>query len=182
MNLAFIGFWRRANRRLGMDGMASMALALGALLITAWIPTLSTKGDALSAAITVATNTKPATAPMVAISRVPVGQQIGEFVSAFPALSQNSEDLNQVFTSAKRHNIQLPRGDYQFKQDPSAPLVIVTATFPMSADYAVIKEFTADVLLAIPNASMDELRMTRSTAVSNSLEAVVRFSFVYQRQ
>jgi hypothetical protein len=36
-------------------------------------------------------------------------------------------------------------------------------------------------LLAVPNASMDELRMARSAAGSNVLESVVRFSFVYQR-
>jgi len=181
MNLALLGFWRRAHRHLGTNGIAALALIFCAMLILTWLPGLSSEGDALSTAIKARANAKPSPISMVVVSRIPVGQQIGEFVSAFPPFSQNSENLNQIFMSAKHFNIQLPRGDYQIKRDATAPLVIVTATFPLSADYAAIKEFTADVLLAVPNASMDELRMSRSTAGINVLESVVRFSFVYQR-
>ena len=181
MNLAFLGFWRRAQRHLGTQGMAALALTFCALLILTWLPRLEVEGEELGAAIKAKANAKSPAISGTAISRIPVGQQIGEFVSAFPPQSQNSEDLNQVFTSAKRFNIQLPRGDYQTKKDATAPLAIVTATYPLNADYAAIRDFTADVLLAVPNASMDELRMSRSTAGSNVLESVVRFSFVYQR-
>jgi len=181
MNLAFLGFWRRAHRHFGTHGMAALALAFCALLILTWLPRLAAEGEALTTAIKTRESAKSPAISRVAVSRIPVGQQIGEFVSAFPPLSQNSENLNQVFTSAKRFNIQLPKGDYQVKKDATAPLVIVTATYPLNADYAAIRDFTADVLLAVPNASMDELRMARSAAGSNVLESVVRFSFVYQR-
>jgi hypothetical protein len=181
MNLALLGFWRRAQRLLGTHGMTALALAFCALLILSWLTRLKDEGEALSTAINARANAKPPTIARAVVSRIPVGQQIGEFVSAFPPLSQNSENLNQVFMSAKRFNIQLPKGDYQIKKDATAPLVIVTATYPLSADYAAIRDFTADVLLTVPNASMDELRMARSTAGSNVLESVVRFSFVYQR-
>lgn len=181
MNLTLLGFWRRALRQSGAFGMAAVALIVGALFLTAWIPKLKSQGDALRAAIEVKANAKRPSAPVASASRVPVGQQIGEFVSAFPPLSQNSADLTEVFLSARRHNLQLPRGEYQFKQDATAPLVIFTATFPLSTDYATVKDFTADVMRSVPNVSMDELHMTRSAAASNVLESVVRFSFVYQR-
>jgi hypothetical protein len=181
MNLVLLGFWRRVLRQYGVHGIAALALAVSTLLIAVWIPQLIRQGDELRAAIEVKAHVKPPSAAIVAVSRIPAGQQIGAFVSAFPPLSQNSEDLREVFLSAKRHSMQLPRGDYQFKQDTTAPLVILTATFPLSADYAAIKDFTADVLRNAPNVSMDELRMTRNAAGSNVLESVVRFSFVYQR-
>jgi len=47
-------------------------------------------------------------------------------------------------------------------------------------DYGAIKAFAADVLRALPNASMDELRMSRSDAGSTTIDSVLRFTFVYR--
>jgi hypothetical protein len=171
--------WRRTLRRLGPLGVAAVALLAAAALVAAWIPRLDRQGEQLREALAArlansSTQRKPPPAP------VPVGEQVREFVAAFPPLTQNAGDLDEVFQSAKRHNVPLLKGEYQFKQDPQAPLATYTATFPVHSQYGALKEFTADVLRALPNASMDELRMTRSDAGSTTLEAVVRFTFVYR--
>jgi hypothetical protein len=181
MNFSLISRWRQLLRLSGAYKIASFVFIGSALVLAAWIPKLVTQGDVLRAAVEAKASVKlPSTAPAL-VSRIPVGQQIGEFVSAFPPLSHQTEDLRAVFQSAKRHNLQLARGDYQFKEEASAPLVVLSATFPLTAEYARIKDFTADVLRTVPNVSMDELRMTRNAAGSTELESVVRFSFVYQR-
>lgn len=181
MNFSFIGIWRQLLRKSGAYGIATFVLIGSALLLATWIPKLVSQGHVLRADAEAKANAKPSFAAPTGVNRMPVGQQIGEFVAAFPPLSHSTEDLQAVFESAKRHNLQLPRGDYQFKEDATAPLVVFSATFPLSAEYATVKGFTADVLRTVPNVSMDELRMTRNAAGSNMLESVVRFSFVYQR-
>jgi hypothetical protein len=181
MNTFLIGIWHRVVRLTGPLGLVALVLAFGAILLAAWLPKLDEQGEAIRAALEAKVVTRPAVAPVVAVRRVPVGQQIGEYVAAFPPFSQNSEDIKEVFLSAKRRNIQLPRGEYQLKNDAKVPLMTVTATFPVSADYASIKDFTADVLKALPNVSMDELRMTRNAALTTTLESSIRFSFVYRR-
>lgn len=181
MNSFLIGFWRRMLRRLGPFGVAAGLIAIGTLVLAAWLPKLTDQGEALKATFDAKASALPKLAPVIAVRRLPVGQQIGEYVAAFPPISQNAEDLKQLFSSAKGRNLQLPRGEYQFKNDANAPLVTMTAAFPVSADYGSLKDFTADVLKTLPHVSMDELRMTRSAAGSTTLESSIRFSFVYRR-
>jgi len=156
-----------------------MALLAAALVIAAWIPRLDREADQLRLALAarIAAASKAGTPPP---APVPVGEQVREFIAALPPLTQSASDLDAVFQSAKRHNVALLKGEYQLKQDPQAPLVTYIATFPIRTQYGALKEFTADVLRELPNSSMDELRMTRNDAASLTLEAVVRFTFVYR--
>lgn len=180
MKRALLGVWHRTLRHAGPPGITGLALLVAALLLASAIPALQRQGQALRVAVAVKSSAPmPGAAP--AARRMPVGEQVGQFVAAFPLLSQSPGDLDAVFQSARRHNVQLPRGEYQLKQDANAPLVVYTATFAVRTNYGALKDFTADVLEALPNASMDELRMHRSASGSSELESVIRFSFVYRK-
>lgn len=181
MKRALMGIWRRMLRYAGPYGIAGVALLMAALLLASWIPHLQRQGQALRIAVAAKSVTTPIPGSVSVARRMPVGEQVVEFVAAFPLLSQNPGDLDEVFQSARRRNVQLLRGEYQLKQEANAPLVIYTATFPVRTNYGSIKDFTADVLRALPNASMDELRMNRSASGSTELESVIRFSFVYRK-
>lgn len=180
MKRALLGLWHRTLRHAGPLGITGVALLMAALLLASAIPALQRQGQALRVAVA-AKSATPMPAAVRIARRMPVGEQVGQFVAAFPLLSQSPSDLDAVFQSAKRHNVQLPRGEYQLKQDASAPLLIYTATFAVRTNYGAIKDFTADVLEALPNASMDELRMNRSASGSSELESVIRFSFIYRK-
>ena len=171
--------WRQTLRRLGRSGLVALALLGGAALAVAWMPRLEQRGDQLREALAAAAAAASVPAP-TRVRRVPVGEQLGEFIAAFPPLNRNAADLDEVFESASRHHLQLLKGEYQFKQEPNAPLATYSATFPVRTDYGAIKAFAADVLRALPNASMDELRMSRSDAGSTTIDSVLRFTFVYR--
>ena len=178
MKRSLMHLWQKMFRRLGRPGIAAVALLLGAVLMMTWIPRLNSQGEQLRGVIAA----KAAAAkPGHSLPRQqPAGEQVGELVAVFPPVAQSPNDLDEVFQSAKRRNVTLLKGEYQFKQDPQAPLVIYTATFPVQTGYSAIKDFATDVLRALPNASMDELRMTRNDAGSPVLESVIRFTFVYR--
>lgn len=180
MKRALLGLWHRTLRYAGPLGITGVALLMAALLLASAIPSLQRQGQALRMAVAAQSSTPLPDAVRLA-RRVPVNEQVVEFVAAFPLLSQSPGDLDAVFQSARRHNVQLPRGEYQLKQDASAPLWIYTATFAVRTNYGAVKNFTADVLEALPNASMDELRMNRSASGSTELESVIRFSLVYRK-
>ncbi len=181
MKDSLAALWLLGARRAGAYGVVAIALALSAVALALWIPRLEAQGEALRVAHEEKAKSTPKPSTAVAVRRIPVGQQIGDYVAEFPLLSQRTEDLKEVFLSAKRNRLQLARGDYQFKNDAKSPLVTLTATFPVTADYGSLKGFTADVLRALPNASMDELRMARSTTSNTQLESSVRFTFNYRR-
>jgi hypothetical protein len=172
--------WIRARRRAGRTGLLAAAFLVAAAAIAAWIPGLMQHDAQLRMAI--AQQMASPSRPLPAIVRhVPVGEQIGEFVAAFPPATRATNDLDVVFESARQRNVTLLKGDYQFRQEPNAPLVTYTATFPLRSEYGAVKAFATDVLSSVPNASMDELRLSRTDAGSKVLDAVVRFTFVYQR-
>ena len=181
MTIPLIGMWRRNLRRFGPLGIAAGFLAVAALALAAWIPQLHSQDDELHAKLKERAIPAPTSVPASNVPSMTEVQQIGEFIAAFPPMSQNSSDLNEIFQSAKRHSIQLTRGEYQLKDDANTPLVILTATFPVNGAYGPTKEFTADVLRALPHVSLDELRMTRSAAGMSALESSIRFSLVYRR-
>lgn len=181
MNASFSGWWHRALRRLGAAGVVAMGGLLGALLLAAWLPRLEHEGLALRAEFDARSARMARPAPVVVAPHVPMGQQIGAFVQTFPPLSQHAADLRQVFASAHQRNLLLPKGEYQIKDEVGAPLVAVTATFPVVASYPTLRDFSADVLKTLPHAALDELRMTRDGAGNAALASSVRFSFVYRR-
>ncbi len=171
--------WQRALRRFGTAGVVALALLVLALAVGLSIPSLNRHSDELRTALVlradeITRNAQPAR------RRVSSGEQVVEFVGAFPQLSQSAGDLEQVFAAARQHNVSLLKGDYQLKAEPNTPLVAFTATFPVRNEYGALKAFTADVLTALPHVSMDELRMARADAGTGVLDSVVRFTFVYR--
>lgn len=180
MNTALLQFWHRMLRHVGRYRLAALALLLLSLLLSVWTLQLDAQSDALRATISAKRAAHPlATAP--ATRHMTIAEQVDEFVAAFPPVEQSAADLEQVFQSARQHKLELPRGEYKFKQGLNEPLVSYTAVFPVKAEYGVLRDFSADVLRALPHASMDELRMSRSSADSTRLEAVMRFTLVYRR-
>ena len=159
-------------------GLSALALAVATLVIAAWLPRLSRDGDALRATLA-AKAAAAARAPAAASRPLSSSERTQEFVSRLPSLSHSADDLEKVFALAKARRIDLPKGEYQFKAEPNAPLVFYTATFPVQNEYGALKAFAADVLLALPHVSMDELRMSRADARTGSLDSMVRFTFVY---
>jgi hypothetical protein len=175
------GPWYRLLRRVGPMGVASIGLLASALVLVLWSIQLDRQHMALQLAIKTRTLNQAERLNEPKVQPIPLNRQIDDFVAAFPPLSQNADDLRQVFESARRHNLLLLRGDYQFKDEVDAPLVTLTATFPISAAYGPTKEFVADILRSMAHVSMDELRMARGIATARTLETSISFIFVYRR-
>lgn len=170
---------RRMVRRLGPTGMIGLCLLVPAVLIALSMPRLDRQADELRAALAAKADTM-VRMPPAPRREMSTGEQVLDYVAGFPPLTQSSADLEKVFASARRLNVSLLKGEYLLKTEPNSPLVTYTATFPVHNEYGALKAFTADVLTALPHASMDELRMTRADAASGVLDSVVRFSFVYR--
>jgi hypothetical protein len=179
MNRQLQRVWRRVLRRIGYPGLFALALLMVTTAIALWLPRLKLQSDELRATLAVQASmldrqNRPSQ------RRLTSEERAAEFVASAPTLSQSASDLSEVFAIAKRRNLALPKGDYQLKAEPNTTLVSYSITLPLRNDYGALKGFTADVLEALPHASLDELRMSRADAGSSVLDAVVRFTFVYR--
>jgi hypothetical protein len=171
--------WLKLVRRVGHAGIAGGVILAAGLALVLSLPAL--EHDARNAAASLAA--RGMAARQRAPSRpAPVSplEAAHAWVDGFPALSQNAADVAQVFAAAQLRHVQLPKGEYQLKAEPGAPFITYTATFPVHGDYDALKGFSADVLSALPHVSMDELRLSRDSAGTTTLDAVVRFTFFYR--
>lgn len=181
MSMTPLSLWRQAVRRLGRMGMAATALLVVGVALLASLPHLHEQTRALQAAQAEQAAQMARKREVMPARQIPLAEQVDGFVAAFPQLSQHADDLQVVFNEAAEQKMQLPRGEYLFRNEANARLITVTASFPVTSDYRTIKAFTAGVLKSVPHAALDELRMNREDAGSKALESWIRFSFVYRR-
>jgi hypothetical protein len=171
--------WLKLGRRIGHSGIAGMVLAIAGLALAASLPALKrdTRDTVASAAARVQAARQRIQLQPVVVSQA---EAVRTYIDAFPPLGQNAADVAHIFAAAELRHLALPKGEYQLKAEPNAPFVTYTATFPIHGDYDALKGFSADVLTALPHVAMDELRISRDTAGTTTLDAVVRFTFFYR--
>lgn len=174
-----IRLWQRALRRLGRPGIAALCLAIIVVCLAAWTPRIEHDAAEVRSRLTRRVVGAGRATPDLRPERSP-SESLAEYVDRFPQLTQNAIDLGEIFASAERHRVQLLKGEYQLKVERDAPFVAYSATFPVRTDYTSVKEFTADVLLKLPHASLEELRLSRETAGVEVLDSVVRFNLTYR--
>ncbi len=171
--------WMQLVRRFGYAGVGGLSMLVVALALAAYLPRL--KRQAVTATTSLATGEHDAVLRRTSQPR-PVSETdlTREFVGRFPLMTQNAADLGAIFAAASHHHVALVKGEYQMKSEPNSPFVTFSATFPIRNDYASLREFSADVLTALPHVSMDELRLARDGASGVALDGVIRFTLIYR--
>jgi PhoPQ-activated pathogenicity-related protein len=169
---------RLLSRRLGTAGIVGILLLIGAVAAFVLSPRLLKDADALqdSLAIKEQQAAQLAKQPVITSAK----DQARLYTGAFPALSQNANDLKIVFDAAAKHNVELLKGEYQLIADPSATFITYSAVFPVKDRYGTLKSFANDVLTAMPHVALEELRMERPTSTASVLDARIRFTFIYK--
>lgn len=178
MKAALLRLWRRTVRRVGLGGPVAAALVIVAAVLAAALPRLDAEQrmDRLElAARAAALAARPHAGPPERGE-----DRLAGYVGAFPLSSQIAADLRGIYASAERHRVSLPKGEYQLKNDPGSVFETYTVTLPIHAEYGLVKGFAASVLLALPHASLDELRLSREGSDVEVLDAVVRFTLIYR--
>ncbi|MEO8311827.1 MAG: hypothetical protein ABI520_11685 [Caldimonas sp.] len=170
--------WRRTTRRVGLAGPVAGLLLLVAAALALALPRL--ESERRIALLDVATRTASMHAPGTAVIAERGEDRLARYVEAFPLASQMAADLGGIYESAERHHVSLPKGEYQLKSEPGSPFETYAVTLPIHAEYGLVKGFAASVLLALPHASLDDLRLSREGSDVEVLDAVVRFTLVYR--
>lgn len=172
-------FWRRAVRALGYAGPAALLLLVVATAVALWLPRLDRDRERTRADLAERSSTLRARGATQL--REPSGdERLAQYVEAFPLPEQMAADLGRIYASAAQHKVELLKGEYQLKEETGSPFVTYVVTLPVHAEYGLVKAFASNVLLDLPHASLDELRLSRETAEVEVLDAVVRFTLVYR--
>jgi len=180
MNRTMASLWQRVRRIVPPYTLFALALMMVSAGVVIWLMALDDQAESLRIDIVHKREAMRQVKPKV-VRTIPLAEQVEAFVSALPSSGQTTDDIEQVFRIAKANQISLIKGEYKFTRTPGDPLARYTATFPVHASYVAIRNFSAQLLDALPHIAVDELRMNRVNADDTMLDSEIRLSFVYRR-
>lgn len=170
-----------ARERLGVAGIAGVALLAAALASLGYAPALQREAEALDAQ---ADRTRGQLVQLGRdLAREPdSAQQLARFRAWFPPSDRAAADLRALFAAAARHGVELPRGEYALARDEdTGGISRLEVVLPVKERYGPLKAFVGEVLNSAPHASVSELRIERpAAAASGPLETRVRLTYFYR--
>jgi hypothetical protein len=170
--------WRIWRGRVGAAGIAGGALLSLAAATVAYAPVLRDDAEVLQAEV------EALRAQLQSAQRAsrPTGSGQAEALrSMLPTLDMGTRDLRTVFATASRHRVELPKGDYSLNHsEDGSGVARLEVVLPIKDRYVTIKAVIAELLNELPHASLSELKMERSAANVNLLEARVRLTLFYR--
>lgn len=103
-----------------------------------------------------------------------------EAIFTVPEDSTHLDDLNRLFKLAKTKGIQIGTVEYRQEHNPSLQVLIRTLDMRIHEDYPKLKGFVAELLSAMPHASLQEIRVDRKDATSLQGQMLLKLAFVYR--
>lgn len=171
--------WRAVRQRLGSVGIAGAAFLAAALGGFLYAPQLVSEADSMHAAVD---RTRARLAEIDRELAADPGSrlQLDHFHTWLPPLEQSTADLRRLFEIAESGRVRLPKGEYALKQDDTQRIARLDVSLPIRNSYQDVRAFVAATLDALPHASLAEMRMERSAASVEPIDANLRFTLFYR--
>jgi Tfp pilus assembly protein PilO len=99
---------------------------------------------------------------------------------ALPDVATRGQDVGALLAAAKRSNLVVDRADYTVESVSGAPLTRLHANLPVTGSYSDIRKFIAEVLNAMPNATLESLQLERPDTQAAQLQATLRIVLFYR--
>jgi hypothetical protein len=116
------------------------------------------------------------TSPIAAAS-APGPVDFDTFLQRFQPERSSGAALGQLHRIARRHGIALPQGEFRLLPQEGLPLTRYTMVLPVTAPYATLRAFLAQLLRDMPGLALQDLNLQRSEAAAPG-EVVARLGFV----
>ena len=180
--------WRRRFRRLGrvaidrlgVVGLIGVGLLLLGAVLGLYAPPLARQAEELRASAD-RTREMLEVARQRASLRPDTSQQAASLREWIPTIDRANADLRAIFEAAQKSHVELAKGEYALTAaDDASQMRRFEVVLPVKDRYVTIKAFVAEVLQALPHASLAELRIERAAANVEVLDARIRFRLFYK--
>ena len=102
--------------------------------------------------------------------------RLAAFYTALGEKQYAEQQLKTLFDIAQKNGMRLGSANYRFAADPHGRFSTWQIVLPVKATYPQARQFIEQFLLAIPFASLDDLRFKRDAIGSPMLEVRLQFS------
>lgn len=168
--------------RFGTFGLVGIGLLLLALGLAVYAPQMAREAEDLRGQVD-RTRGRLDNVRRDLAQRPGPAQRAAQLRESFPTIDHAAADLRVMFDAAQKNRVELAKGEYALAQTEDASrLRRFEVTLPVKERYVTIKSFVADVLNAVPHASLAELRIERSATNVDQLDARVHFTLFYREQ
>jgi hypothetical protein len=103
-------------------------------------------------------------------------RRLHAFHAALGDVRHVEQPLRTMFAAADQHDMALDQSEYKMAWDVHGRFYTYTVQLPVTGPYAVVRNFSEQVLLALPYASLDEIDFKRKDIVDHDLSARLRFT------
>jgi len=156
-------------RRLGWAGATGIMLIAGALATDLW-----RVHDAEQRLQAARSEHAALRARLAAGVEAPPEARLASFYAALRAPAGEATAVEIVHAAARTHGVRLARGDYRLVRDSGGRLWRHQLALPVQASYPQLLAWLADVMNALPGASIDGITLKRNSVESEIVEAQVR--------
>lgn len=173
---------RQLHERFGTFGLIGIGLLLIALGLAIYAPQLAREAEDLRGQAD-RTRGRLDDVRRDLAQRPGSAQRTAQLRESFPTVDHATADLRVIFNTAQKNRIELAKGEYALDHfADTSQLRRFEVTLPVRERYVTIKSFVAEVLNAVPHASLAELRLERNAANVDQLDARVHFTLFYRGQ
>jgi len=169
---------RLALMRFGWaNGVACLLIALGCAAWLEVVPHFKGAAAALQNTLTQTQKTLADT-PLAAVAppMPQTDQRLHAFYDVLGETRFAEQQVKTLFALAAKSGLMLNQAEYKFAYDKSGRFHTYAILLPVHGQYAAIRPFCEQVLLAIPFASLDEINFKREAISTPILETKLRFT------
>ena len=168
---------RRQLRRLGVQGIAGLALAVVAgLVYLAGVVPQQAKLAELRAQAQSARDFARNGGLGESGDAHRVRTQLERFYTLLPGKSSAPDWLEKIYAAARSQSVRLERGEYKLTPARNGRMVGYEISLPVRGNYVQVRRFVAQVLDEVPAAALDEIALKRDDRGKPEVEASLRFT------
>lgn len=165
----------RARHRLGLAGLAGLAVAAGSLAIYL-LAVLPAEQEARSNAEQLLhLRAHPKAAPITEPARTGGMAALTEFYGQFPPMQDLPDALQTLYALAHKHEITLERGDFKFGKAEGDKLFRYQITLPVKCSYPHLRSFVAEAARTLPALGLSEINLKRGAVGDDLVQARLDF-------
>lgn len=102
--------------------------------------------------------------------------RLTSFYTALGPQGSQEQQLRTIFEIAHRTGLHLNQGEYQQALNQNGNFETYQVQLPVNGGYPAVRQFTEQVLQAIPFASLDDISVKREAVIAQTPEARLRFT------
>ena len=110
-----------------------------------------------------------------------VDEQLAEYYRAFPNELESPEWLGKMALIAEQAGLKLNEGEYKTSKDKVGRLMHFQITLPVTGSYPQIREFIANIPVAMPIMALENVQLERKTVSDATVNAKIVFGLYLEQ-